>query len=169
MPAFYLTERDVATLRELLRTGRAGRTSRRPVPTRRRPQGAGARNCMSVGLVTATVAAASMTDTTITPGITASAVKLMTWDNPADSLSVDGAALAAVNLSKSELRASTTHPLAVVGYRQTVRTGGEDVEGFVVGGLYDLRMLPGFDEAATQVPYHDGGDSDFKLDSEECA
>lgn len=66
MPAaLYLTEGDRAILQELIRKGRAGRTSRRPVPTRRRPQSGG--GTLVQVLITSSVSAASYSGGTLSP------------------------------------------------------------------------------------------------------
>lgn len=118
-----------------------------------------------IGLVTSTIAVASMDGTakTITKGITSGAVTKMKWSS--GNLVADGSAIHGINLSKTQLRASTGEPLAVVGY--ITKEAGVD-EAFVVTGLYDHRMLPGLDSANHQAAYHAAGAVTFQLGFEDC-
>lgn len=121
---------------------------------------------LTIGMVTATIAAATMDGSAITctPGIATSAVTKLQWDDA--DLIADGSAIHGVNFSKTALRASTGEPLIVVG---AIKTDIPDIdEAFIVYSVYDLRMLPGLSSSVHQVPYHDASAVDFKLDGEDC-
>jgi len=76
---------------------------------------------------------------------------------------------APINYSKTEIRASAAEPILVSGFLE--KRGDEEV--FVITNVMDFRALPNFSkgtdpESDLQIPYHAGGDEDFKLDSEDC-
>jgi hypothetical protein len=118
-----------------------------------------------IGLIVDNIDAAAMDGTavTITPGITADSVYKMTWDGV--GLEGVGAAIHGVNLSKTALRATTAEPLACVGY--LTNEIYEIEEAFVVTGLYDLRMLPGFVDDEVILPGFDVGTNAELLTIEE--
>lgn len=90
---------------------------------------------------------------------------------------------ACVNISGTDIRASEAEPVVGAGYVQDIAQ--EDTDGdlvkhrvFFVTNVMDMRALPGFlegtattgdDDPDLQIPYHEGGATDFKLSSEDCA
>lgn len=120
-----------------------------------------------IGMVTATIGAATMDGTAITctPGITTSAVTKLQWDGA--DLEADGSAIHGVNFSKTALRASTAEPLIVTG---VIKKDIPDVaEAFVVYSVYDLRMLPSYTAANDQSIGHDAaGGIEWQDDTSDC-
>jgi hypothetical protein len=98
-------------------------------------------------------------------------------DSPAPAPPLVPVTRAVINLSMTEIRASQTAPVLLAGHLQEFGgvTDEEEVfeEVFVVSSVMDFRALPNFSkgtdpETDLQIPYHAGGDEDFKLDSEDC-
>lgn len=80
----------------------------------------------------------------------------------------------AVNVSGTDIRASKEQPVLVEGFQYTIVTGDTIEIWFFITNVMDFRALPGFDEGSdatddAQAPYHEGGETDFKLDGRTCA
>lgn len=84
----------------------------------------------------------------------------------------------AVNRSKTDIRASSDEPVFVAGQEKTIRQGGLTYRWFIITDVMDFRALPGFvvgsaptgdDDPDLQIPFHRGGNTDFELNSEDCA
>ena len=84
---------------------------------------------------------------------------------------------AVYNSSPTEIRGSVADPVICQGREESKTVGGASHKMFIVENVMDLRGLPGYakgtaptagDDPDLQIPYHSGGDKDFKLDSVEC-
>jgi hypothetical protein len=135
------------------------------------------RKCGSVtsvdgwGLLISTIPAVTITTTGASAGTwgsQASAVVLLDVDDTGFTprLDDDGNAITitGLNCSKTALRGSSTEQIVVWG--KIISAGGEPTHFLIPN--WDLRSLPGFNSANDQAPYHESGDSDFKLDGEAC-
>jgi hypothetical protein len=167
---YGLTEKDRKAVAELLRRGGVGRTSSRPVPTRRRVRDGGGGATQTLGILIADVPATTVTYTAsspwskIDPGEAADAIIPVRRDgtefkarlNEAED---DQVKVRAINPIWPEIiKAGTTtdadKPVVVVGYetRWPVTVGEEtsDVDAFVITNvIYPVTILKGLADGAS--------------------
>ena len=83
-----------------------------------------------------------------------------------------------INLSETDIRASVSEPIVMTGDVDGAGPSSETPDGLILHQNFDFRSLPGYakgtapggsDDPDLQIPYHSGGVSDFKLDSEDCS
>ena len=82
--------------------------------------------------------------------------------------------MAVLNLTETELTASTSKAILKVGYIQKFHDPDAETEEeetvymFVFAGPRDIRELGGFDKPTKQIPYHDEDSANEILDGEDC-
>ena len=191
---YALSEADKRKLGRMIAwfSAGGGGKSGRPVPTRRRRLAPGSAAAIgSTAMLVDDVPAATIDGAAYTakPGKGADdAAHIMRWAIDGDDKTIHpmvdlqaaeevdpdasgfiNVTRAPINYSKTEIRASAAEPILVGGFLE--KRGDEEV--FVVSSVMDFRALPNFLKGTDpgsdlQIPYHAGGDEDFKLDSEDC-
>jgi hypothetical protein len=130
------------------------------------------------GMVTTTVTKATSIDGTLktcTPGIVNDAVALMKWNNALTAFEQEldeddnPIVLPGVNITRTDFRATTAVPVMVTGFYVKKRVSGNWVKRFVITGPFDIRQMPNYDTAQTQILYHAATEDAGKLGGTECS
>jgi hypothetical protein len=129
---------------------------------------------MQIGMVVNSISAATMDGSlyTVNPGTTADAVHLLKWNAGLSALepmlddSNDELICIGVNVRKTEIVATASEPLVVVGMLSgSIATAAEALNAVFIIPADDDRSLPGFDDTKVQLRGHDASTSAFKLET----